>query len=107
MYVCTGMLACSDTGNHRCFVLLGVMCYNPGGTQSLYLQKAADRILDRSTRQHDTGNSHVTGETDQGVLAAACICVSRVSRAHPACCSVHEQVSKVSRAHPAHRLSTI
>ena len=72
-------------------------------TVFIYSQKAADRILDRSTRQHDTGTSHVTSETNQGVLATACIYVSRVSRAHPACCSVHEQVSKVSRAHPAHR----
>ena len=60
-------------------------------TVFIYSQKAADRILDRSTRQRDTGTSHVTGETNQGVLAAACICVSRVSRAHPARHSVHEQ----------------
>ena len=67
------------------------MCYDPGGTQSLYSQKAADRILDRSTRPHNTGSSHVTGETDQGLLAAAYICVSKVSRARPARRSMHEQ----------------
>ena len=42
-------------------------------TVFIYSQKAADRILDRSTRQRDMGISHVTGETNQGVLAAACI----------------------------------
>ena len=46
-------------------------------TVFIYSQKAADRILDRSTRQHDTGTSHVTGETNQGVLAAACICTNK------------------------------
>ena len=66
-------------------------CYNPGGTQLLYSQKAADRILDRSTKWHNTESSHVTGETDQRLLAVGCICVSRVSRAHPACCSVYEK----------------
>ena len=60
-------------------------------TVFIYSQKAADRILDRSTRQRDTGTSHMTGKTNQGVLAAVCICVSRVSRAHPAHHSVHEQ----------------
>ena len=69
-------------------------CYDPGGTQSLYSQEAADRILDGSTRQHNMGSSHVTGETDQGLLAAARICVSRVSKAHPARCSMHEQGAK-------------
>ena len=42
-------------------------------TVFIYSQKAADRILDRSTRQCDTGTSHVTGETNQGVLTAVCI----------------------------------
>ena len=42
-------------------------------TDFIYSQKAADRILDRSTRQCDMGTSHVTGETNQRVLAAACI----------------------------------
>ena len=42
-------------------------------TVFIYSQKAADRILDRSTRQRDTGTSHVTGETNRGVLAAACM----------------------------------
>ena len=68
-----------------------VKCYNPEGTQSLYLQKAADRILDRSTRQYNIGSSHITGETDQGLLTVAHICVSRVSKAHPAHCSMHKQ----------------
>ena len=55
-------------------------------------------ILTESSRQdtgqkyqHNTGNIHVTGETDQGVLAAVYIYVSRVSRAHPAHRSMHEQ----------------
>ena len=39
----------------------------------IYSQEAADRILDRSTRQRDMGTSHVTSETNQGALAAACI----------------------------------
>ena len=43
----------------------------------IYSQEAADRILDRSTRQCDTGTSHVTGETNQGVLAAVCICTNK------------------------------
>ena len=44
---------------------------------SLYThRKQQNRILDGSTRQHNTGSSHVTGETDQGLLAAARICVS-------------------------------
>ena len=60
-------------------------------TVFIYSQKAADRILDGSTRQCDMGTSHMTGKTNQGVLAAACIYVSRVSRAHLACRSVHEQ----------------
>ena len=42
-------------------------------TVFIYSQKAADRILDRSTRQHGTGTSHVTSETNQGVLTAACM----------------------------------
>ena len=46
-------------------------------TVFIYSQKAADRILDRSTRQHDTGTSHVTGETNQRVLAAVCICTDQ------------------------------
>ena len=46
-------------------------------TVFIYSQKAADRILDRSTRQRDTGTSHVTGETNQRVLAAACICTNK------------------------------
>ena len=66
-------------------------CYDPEETQLLYSQKAVDRILDRSTKWHNTGSSHVTGETDQGLLAAGCIYVSRVSRAHPAHRSVHEK----------------
>ena len=46
-------------------------------TVFIYSQEAADRILDRSTRQRDTGTSHVTGEINQGVLAAACICMNK------------------------------
>ena len=46
-------------------------------TVFIYSQKAADRILDRSTRQRDMGTSHVTGETNQGVLTAACICTNK------------------------------
>ena len=46
-------------------------------TVFIYSQKAADRILDGSTRQRDTGTGHVTGETNQGVLAAACICTNK------------------------------
>ena len=46
-------------------------------TVFIYSQKAADRILDGSTRQRDTGTSHVTGETNQGVLTAACICTNK------------------------------
>ena len=46
-------------------------------TVLIYSQKVADRILDRSTRQRDTGTGHVTGETNQGVLAAACICTNK------------------------------
>ena len=46
-------------------------------TVLIYSQKAADRILDRSTRQCDTGTSHVTGKTNQGVLTAACICTNK------------------------------
>ena len=42
-------------------------------TVFIYSQEAADRILDRSTRQRDTGTSHVTSKTNQRVLAAACI----------------------------------
>ena len=42
-------------------------------TVFIYSQEAADRILDRSTRQCDMGTSYVTGETNQGVLTAACI----------------------------------
>ena len=62
-------------------------------TVFIYSQEAADRILDRSTRQRDTGTSHVTGETNQRVLTTACICtnMSKVSRAHPAHRSVHEK----------------
>ena len=44
-------------------------------TVFIYSQEAADRILDRSTRQRDTGTSHVTGKTNQRVLAAVCICM--------------------------------
>ena len=46
-------------------------------TVFIYSQKVADRILDRSTRQHDTGTGQVTGETNQGVLATACICTNK------------------------------
>ena len=46
-------------------------------TVFIYSQKAADWILDGSTRQCDTGTSHVTGETNQGVLATACICMNK------------------------------
>ena len=46
-------------------------------TVFIYSQKAADRILDGSTRQRDTGTGHVTGETNQGVLTAACICTNK------------------------------
>ena len=46
-------------------------------TVSIYSQKAANRILDRSTRQRDTGTGHVTSKTNQGVLTAACICTNK------------------------------
>ena len=46
-------------------------------TVFIYSQKAADRILDRSTRQRDMGTGHVTSETNQRVLTAVCICTNK------------------------------
>ena len=46
-------------------------------TVFIYSQEAADRILDRSTRQRDTGTSHMTGKTNRRVLAAVCICTNK------------------------------
>ena len=38
------------------------------------LTKAADRILNRSTKQYNTEDNHVTVKTDQRLLDTVCIC---------------------------------
>ena len=58
-------------------LLLEVVRFWPTGMlrprRNTVFKRAADRILIRSTRQHDTGDNHVTVKTDQGLLDAVCI----------------------------------
>ena len=44
-------------------------------TVFIYSQRATDRILSGSTTQYNTGESHVTVKTDQGLLDIVCICI--------------------------------